>query len=325
MRESRIMRIFIAGATGAVGRRLTPLLTAKGHPVFGLTRTPDKVQLLQSWGAEPIVADARDADAIERAMARARPEIVVHQLTALAGASDMRNFDSAFAGSNRLRTAGLEILIAAARKSGARRFVAQSYCGWPFARVGGEIKTEDDALDSTPPRRQAETLAAIRHLETTVAGLEDLEGVVLRYGGFYGPGTGWFEPEVVRQVRKRQIPVIGGGGGWWSFLHIDDAASATVAAIESRVCGLFNVVDDDPAPAREWLPALANALSARPPRKLPAWIARLVAGDALVTMMTESRAGSNAKAKRELAWTPAFGSWREGFAQVARSIRTDET
>jgi nucleoside-diphosphate-sugar epimerase len=314
------MRIFVAGATGAVGRRLVPALARKGHEVFGLTRRRENGQWLVAQGAEPVVADALDAVAIERALAKHRPEIVVHQLTALAGMSDMRNFDRAFAGSNRLRTTGLDILIAAARKVGARRLVAQSFCGWPYARVGGSIKSEDDPLDSTPPRRQAETLAAIKYLEATMSGLRDLEGIALRYGIFYGPGTGLFEADMVRQLRKRSVPVIGDGGGCWSLLRIDDAASATVAAIESRANGIFNVVDVEPVFVRDWIPALAQAVGAKPPRKVPTWIARIVAGDVLVTMMTQSRAGSNARIKRELGWTPAYGSWREGFQAVARSV-----
>ena len=314
------MRIFVAGAAGAVGRGLIPALTAKGHQVSALTRTPDKAQWLKSAGASPVVADALSADAIERALAESRPEVVVHQLTALAGASNLRNFDAAFATSNRLRTTGLDILIAAARKSGARRFIAQSYCGWPYARVGGPVKSEDDPLDPTPPRRQGETLASIKHVETTMSGLKDLEGVALRYGGFYGPGTGMFAAATVDQLRKRQIPLIGGGGGFWSFLHVDDAASATVAAIESDITGVFNVVDDEPAPVRDWLPALAEALGAKPPRRVPAWIARLFAGEALVTMMTDSRAGSNAKIKAELGWIPTVASWRKGFREVAARL-----
>jgi nucleoside-diphosphate-sugar epimerase len=314
------MRIFVAGATGAVGRRLIPALTAKGHQVFGLTRRRENGQWLTAQGAEPVIADALDAGAIERALTESRPEIVVHQLTALAGASDLRNFDRAFEGSNLLRTAGLDILIAAARKVGARRIVAQSFCGWPYARVGGPVKSEDDPLDPAPPRRRAQTLAAIKYLEATVSGLRDLEGIALRYGVFFGPGTGLFDAEMVRQLRKRSVPVIGDGGGWWSLLHIDDAASATVAAIESNVNGIFNVVDDEPALVREWLPALAEAVGGKPPRHIPAWIARIIAGDHLVSMMTGSRAGSNAKFKRELTWTPTHGSWREGFKDVATTV-----
>ena len=314
------MRIFVAGATGAVGRRLVPALVARGHLVFGMTRSPDKARAIAEEGARPVVGDALDAAGVKRALAEYRPEIVVHQLTALAGASDLSRFDRTFAGSNRLRTEGLDILFAAARKCGARRFVAQSFCGWPYARVGSPVKTEEDPLDPAPRHGQRETFAAIQHVETTMSGLGDLKGVALRYGAFYGPDTGLFEPDMVRQLKRRAVPLIGGGGGWWSLLHIDDAASATVAAIEGDAAGVFNVVDDEPAPVREWLPALAEAVGAKPPRRLPAWIARLLAGDALVAMMTEARAGSNAKIKREFSWAPAMPSWRQGFREVGATV-----
>jgi nucleoside-diphosphate-sugar epimerase len=314
------MRIFVAGAAGAVGRKLVPSLVAKGHAVVGLTRTPESGRRLAAAGAEPVVADALDAAAVEAAVTAARPEVVVHQLTALAGASDLRDFDAVLSASNRLRTTGLDNLIAAARKSGARKIVAQSYCGWPYARTGGPIKSETDPLDTTPPLKQTQSLAAIRHVEAAVADLRDLQGVVLRYGSFYGPGTGMFEPVVVGQLRKRQMPLIDGGGGWWNFLHVDDAASATVATIEGDARGLYNVVDDEPAPVRDWLPALADAVGAKPPRRLPTWIARFFAGQALVTMMTASRAGSNAKIKRDLGWRPAHASWRQGFRDVGATL-----
>lgn len=311
------MRVFVAGATGAVGRSLIPALIAKGHQVLGLTRKPENGRWLDAHGAEPVVADALDAPAIERALVKFRPETVVHQLTALTGMSDLRNFDRVFEGSNRLRTAGLDILIAAARKAGARRIVTQSFCGWPYAAVGGPVKSEDDPLDPAPLRQRTQTLAAIKYLEATVSGLRDLEGIALRYGVFYGPGTGLFEPDVVRQVQKRRVPLIGDGGGWWSFLHTDDAASATVAAIESEARGIFNVVDDEPTPVRDWLPCLAAAVGAKTPQQIPAWIARMIGGEHLAALMTRSRAGSNAKIKRELGWAPGYGSWRRGFAEVA--------
>ena len=310
------MRVFVAGATGAVGRRLVPALAARGHLVFGMTRSPDKARSIAEAGARPVVGDALEAAGVERALAEWRPEIVVHQLTALAGASDLSRFDRTFAGSNRLRTEGLDILLAAARKCGARRFVAQSFCGWPYARVGGPVKSEEDPLDPAPRRGQTETFAAIRHVETAMSSLRDLSGVALRYGAFYGPDTGLLEPDMVAQLKRRAVPLIGGGGGWWSLLHIDDAASATVAAIEGDATGVFNVVDDEPAPVREWLPALAQAVGAKAPRRLPAWLARLFAGDALVAMMTEARAGSNAKIKREFSRAPAVPSWRQGFREV---------
>jgi nucleoside-diphosphate-sugar epimerase len=240
-------------------------------------------------------------------------------MTALANASDLRHFDRAFAQTNRLRTEGLDHLLAAARDAGARRVIAQSYCGWPFARVGGPVKTEDDPLDPSPPREFQRSLQAIRHLESAVAEARDLEGIVLRYGSFYGPGSGMFGGPALDQLRRRFFPVIGDGGGWWSFLHLDDAAEATARAVEGGRPGIYNIADDEPAPVRDWLPALAGMVGAKPPRHIPRWLARIAAGEHMVVMMTESRAGSNAKARRDLGWRPAHPSWRQGFAEVLAS------
>lgn len=311
------MRVFIAGATGAVGRHLVPRLIDNGHSVAGLTRTPAKAALLRQLGAAPVVADALDQDAVLAAVDAAHPDVIVHELTDLAGVSDLRKFDRSFTNSNRLRTVGTNHLLAAARACGVKRFVAQSYCGWPYARSGGYVKSEDDPLDSNPPREQRRTLDAIRYLEDAVTKAAAPIGVVLRYGGFYGPDTGLFEPAIIEQFRKRRMPVIGGGTAWWSFIHIDDAAAATALAVEQGT-GIYNIVDDDPAPVHEWLPAAAAMLGAKPPRQVPAWFARLLAGEHLVVMMTESRAGSNAKAKRELGWQPRHPSWRQGFAEIIR-------
>lgn len=312
------MRIFVAGATGAVGRSLVPLLVDKGHSVVGLTRTPKKADLLRKLGAEPVVADALDEKAIHAAVAAARPDAIIHQLTDLKGVLDLRQFDRAFAGSNQLRTIGTDYLLAAARDCGVQRVVAQSFCGWPYARDGGYVKTEDDPLDSNPPQEFRGTLDAIRYLENAVTTTPGFTGVALRYGGFYGPGTGVFDPSMLEQVRKRRMPLIGGGTAWWSFLHIDDAAAAAAVAVE-RGSGIYNIVDDDPAPVHVWLPALAAMLGAKPPFHVPAWLARLIAGEHLVVMMTQSRAGSNAKAKRELGWSPRYSSWRQGFAGIIKS------
>ncbi len=313
------MRVLVAGASGAVGSRLIPMLTAAGHEVTGLTRSQPKTDELRRAGATPVVVDALDAAALREAVLSARPEVVVHEMTALRNASDLRHFERAFAQTNRLRTEGLDHLLAAARQSGARRVVAQSYCGWPFARVGGPVKTEDDPLDSTPPREFQRSLQAIRHLESAVGEAADLEGIVLRYGAFYGPGSGMFEGSALAQLRRRLFPVIGDGGGWWSFLHLDDAAQATMCAIENGAPGIYNIVDDDPAPVRDWLPALADMIGAKPPRHIPSWLARLLVGEHMVVLMTDVRAGSNAKARRELGWRPAHASWRQGFAQVLAS------
>ena len=308
------MRIFVAGATGALGRRLVPLLVRGGHQVTGMTRTAGKAAGLRAAGAEPVVADALDRDAVLRAVVAAHPEVVVHELTALAGMTDFRRLDEGFALTNRLRTEGTDHLLAAARAAGSRRFVAQSFAGWPFARVGGPVKTEDEPLDPDPPAQLRRTLDAIRHLEAAVVGAEGIEGVVLRYGGFYGPGTSAGEGGfMLEDLRRRRFPLVGAGTGVWSFVHIDDAATATVAAVERGAPGIYQIVDDDPAPVSEWLPALAAAIGARPPRRVPAWVARLAGGTHGVVLMTEARGASNAKARRELGWRPAWPSWRQGF------------
>lgn len=311
------MRIFVAGATGAVGCRLIPILVAHGHCVTGLTHRQAKADAVRALGAEPAVADGLDADEIHDAVASAKPDVIVHEMTDLKNASDLRAFDKIFAVSNRLRTEGTDHLLAAARAAGVKRFVAQSFCGWPYARKGSAVKSEADPLDPDPPAEFRRTLDAIRYLERTVTGSASPEGIVLRYGAFYGPDTGLFDGPFVEQLRKRRAPVIGDGGGWWSFVHVDDAAKATALAIVyGKAGGIYNIVDDEPAPAGTWLPAFAQMLGAKPPFRIPAWIGRLVAGEPLVVMMTQSRAGSNAKARQELRWQPAHASWRQGFAEV---------
>jgi nucleoside-diphosphate-sugar epimerase len=312
------MRVFVAGATGALGRELIPQLVAAGHEMVGMTRTASKQEALRAMGARPVVADALDPDAVARAVAEAEPEVIVHQLTALSGRLDLRRPDRFFAMTNRLRTEGTDHLLAAGRAVGVRRFVAQSYAGWPFARAGGPVKDETDPLDPDPPRALRATLDAILHVEEAVTGIGWGEGLVLRYGGFYGPGTSLsLEPgaAMVEPIRRRQFPLIGDGGGVWSFVHIEDAAAATAAAVERGHAGIYQIVDDEPAPVREWLPALAEALGAKPPRRLPRWLGRLLAGEAATVMMTQIRGASNAKAKRELGWTLHYPSWRLGFAK----------
>jgi nucleoside-diphosphate-sugar epimerase len=312
------MKVFVAGATGALGRVLVPQLVAGGHEVTGMTRTPSKKDLLRELGARPAVADALDPDAVARAVAEAEPEVIVHQLTALSGSLDLRHIDRAFGETNRLRTEGTDHLLAAGRAVGVRRFVAQSFAGWPSARTGGPVKTEEDAFDPTPPAALKSMLGAIRYLEEAVTGAGWTEGVVLRYGGFYGPGTSFSvkpEGEHVTAIRERKFPLVGSGAGVWSFIHIEDAASATVAAIEHGDRGIYNVVDDEPAPVSAWLPVAADTLGAKPPRHLPRWVGRIAAGEAAVVMMTEVRGASNKKAKRELGWAPRYASWRQGFAQ----------
>jgi nucleoside-diphosphate-sugar epimerase len=313
------MKVLIAGATGALGRQLVPRLVADGHEVVGITRSESKRGVVEAAGATAVVADVLDSDQAARAVAEAEPELIIHQLTALSGSIDLRHFDRTFAMTNRLRTEATDHLLAAGRAVGARRFIAQSYAGWPFARSGGPVKTEDDPLDPTPPGAMLETLDAIRYLESAVTGADGLEGLVLRYGGFYGPGTslGPDQGEQLELIRKRKFPVVGDGAGVWSFIHIEDAAEATVAAVTRGRPGIYNIVDDEPAPVAEWLPAAAAALGAKPPRHVPRWLGRIVAGEAATVMMTEVRGASNEKAKRELGWQPRHASWREGFAQVA--------
>jgi nucleoside-diphosphate-sugar epimerase len=310
------MKIFVAGATGALGQHLVPALVANGHDVVGMTSKPEKQDLVRGLGARPVVADALDPDAVAQAVAEADPQAIVHQLTALS-TIDMRRYEETFAVTNRLRTEGTDHLLAAGRAVGVERFVAQSYAGWPFARTGPMVKSEDDDLDPTPAEPMRSTLEAIRYLEETVTGATWTEGIVLRYGGFYGPATGFGlhpEGDMVELLRKRKFPVVGRGTGVWSFVHIEDAASATVAATEHGERGIYNVVDDDPAPVREWLPSAASAIGARKPMRLPRWVGRLAAGEAAVVMMNEVRGASNAKAKRELGWKPRYASWRQGFA-----------
>jgi 2-alkyl-3-oxoalkanoate reductase len=310
------MRILVAGATGAVGVRLVPRLVAAGHGVAGLTRSSSKTDDLTRLGAAAFAVDAFDRAAVRSALLAFKPEVVIHEMTALRNAIDLARFDRTFALTNRLRTEGLDNLIAAALECRSRRFIAQSFCGWPYARTGGPVKTEEDPLDPSPPRQMRQTLEAIRHLESAVAGATMFEGVVLRYGAFYGPHSGLFEGPTLEQIRRRRMPLVGDANGWWSFLHLDDAADATVCAVERGKPGLYNIVDDDPAPMSVWLPALAAMLGAGRPLRIPRWLARFAAGDPIVAMMTENRAGSNSKARRDLGWTPAHPSWRQGFAEV---------
>ena len=309
------MRIFVAGATGAMGKRLVPLLVANGHEVVGTTRSALRLRELEALGAKPVVLDVLDAEAVGRIVSEAQPDVVVHQATALSDLGNLRNLDAAFGDTNRLRTEGTDNLLAAATAVGATKFVAQSFAGWPYAKEGSLVKDEEAPLDPSPPANAEQSMAAIRHLEKAVVGAEALAGIVLRYGGFYGPGTSLFEGgEHVAAIRKRAFPLVGSSAGMWSFVHIDDAAAATLAAIERGGRGIYNVVDDEPAPASAWLPYLAELLGAKPPRHVPEWLGRLVAGEQVVSMMTEARGASNAKAKRELGWTLVHPTWREGFA-----------
>jgi nucleoside-diphosphate-sugar epimerase len=313
--EGKIMRVFVAGATGALGRHLVAGLVAAGHEVTASTRTPGKVAQLRELGAEPVVVDGLDRDAVIAAVSDAGPEVIVHEMTALAGMRSFRNPDKLFAATNELRTRGTDNLLAAAARAGTRRVIAQGYAGaGPDKPSGGGLKTEEDPLDWRPIPSAARTAAAIKYVDKTVP-LEAPEGIVLRYGAFYGPGASEVLLDV---VRKRQLPVIGGGTGISSFIEITDAAAATLAAVDRGAPGVYNVVDSDPAPVAEWLPYLAQILGAKPPLRMPAWLGRLLAGEFVVAQMTTSRGFSNEKARKELGWEPRYASWREGFRAWVR-------
>ena len=307
------MRIFVAGASGAIGRQLVPRLVEAGHEVHGMTRSESKRPLLEELGAVPVVADALDADQVAGAVATAQPEVIVDQLTAIPESIDMRHIDREFELTNRLRTEGTDHLLSAAQAVGVKRFVAQSNAaGYPTS--GSAVKGEEEPLASDPRSPLATNAAAIRYLEEAVLGAAWTEGIALRYGWFYGPGTSMAPgKETYEMIRKRKFPLVGDGGGVWSFVHVADAAEATVAAVEHGRRGAYNVVDDDPAAVAEWLPELSRQLGGKRPRRVPRWLGRLFAGEFAVVMMTELRGASNAKAKRELAWRPAHPSWRQGL------------
>jgi nucleoside-diphosphate-sugar epimerase len=303
------MRIFVAGASGAIGTRLVAQLLDRGHEVVGTYASPRNAERVRALGATPVALDLLDARAVRKAVLEAEPDAIAHEATALANMRFSRNFDRGFAQTNRLRTEGTDALLAAAREAEVTRFVAQSYASARYERVGGMVKTEDDPLDPEPLPSTRQSHAAMRHLDEAVT---NAGGITLRYGGFYGAAN----DGLVGPVRKRQFPIVGEGGGVTSFIHLDDAAEATVLALESGSPGIYHVVDDEPAAVRDWLPVLASVLGAKPPRHIPRWLARLIGGDAAVMIGTESRGASNAKAKRELGWTPAHPSWRDGFAEV---------
>jgi nucleoside-diphosphate-sugar epimerase len=304
-----VMRVFVAGGTGIMGRRLVPQLVARGHQVTATTTSPAKLGLLEQLGADAVVMDGLDAVSVGEAVAEARPDAIVHQMTAIAGKPDFKHMDRWFATTNRLRTEGTDHLLAAAEATGVSNFVAQSYASWNGIRKGGWAKTEEDPLDPEKGTKARTMAMAVRHLEDAVV---KAGGAALRYGWLYGPGA---SDTLVEAVRKRQFPLVGGGTGYSSWVHLDDAASATVLAVEQKARGVFNVVDDEPAPASEWLPYLAACAGAKRPMRVPKWLARLLAGEVAVTMMTEGRGFSNAKARRELGWELRYPSWRKGFKE----------
>jgi 2-alkyl-3-oxoalkanoate reductase len=302
------MKVFLAGGTGAIGRALVPQLVAAGHSVVATSRSEDKFPLLWDLGARPVLMDGLDAESVGDAVAHAEPDVVIHQMTAITATSSLKHFDRVFAETNRLRTIGTDHLVAAAIATGVRRIVVQSYTGWPNERSGGPVKTEDDPFDPYPPAEQRASMAAIQHLERAVREAP-LEGVVLRYANFYGHGV---SAEVFEAIRKRRLPIVGDGGGIWSWIHVADAAAATVRAL-NRGSGVYNIVDDSPMPVRDMVPGIAAMLGAKPPRHVPVWLGRLAAGEVGVSMLTRIRGSSNAKARRELDWAPRWTSWREGL------------
>jgi nucleoside-diphosphate-sugar epimerase len=317
------MKVFVAGASGALGAQLVPMLVAAGHEVVAMTRTASKQDGLRALGARPVVADALDPDAVASVVGEAEPEVIVHQLTALSGKMSIRDArhpdrSSMAKMTNRLRTEGTDHLLAAGRAAGARRFVAQSFGAFRYARTGGPVQTEADPLDPDPPAPLRPVVEGLLYLEDAVTTIEWGEGLALRYGGFYGPGTGISlatDAVMAAPIRKRRFPIVGDGGGVWSHIHIEDAAAATAVAVEQGPPGIYYIVDDEPAPVRQWLPVLASALDAKPPRHVPRWLGRLAAGEAATIMMTEARGASNAKAKRELGWQLRYPSWRLGFTK----------
>ena len=310
------MKIFLAGATGVMGRHLIPALVGAGHEVVGTTRSAGKSDGIRAAGAESVVLDALDRDAVLRAVAQAGPDVVIHQLTAI-GKSDFKRFDDAFTGTNELRTQGLDYLLEAAQRAGAKRFIAQSFTGWPNPHSGSAVKTEDDPLDPKPAANSVQSLAAIRHVESTLRAATGIDGLALRYAFFYGPGTSFDRgAEIYEAVAKRRMPIVGGGTGVFSFIHIRDAARATAIAVERGDPGVYNIVDDDPAPVSTWLPYYAEIIGAKRPLRAPAWLVRPMLGEFGVAMMTTMRGSSNAKAKAELGWTPSYPSWRDGFSEL---------
>lgn len=310
------MKVFLTGSTGAIGKHLVPMLIEAGHEVVAQVRSADRGREVEAAGATAAIVDPLDRNALTDAIRRAEPEVLINQLTSLSRLRGFRNMDRDFALTNRFRTEVNDAMIEAGRAVGAKRFIAQSFCGWPSAPTGNRLTTEEDPIVPDLPSKARQTLEAIRHLEKSIRETTDLHAMALRYGIFYGPGTGFSrDSETIDFIRKGMMPIVGDGGGVWSFIHIEDAARATVAAVTRGAPGLYNIVDDEPAPVAEWLPALAAAVGGKPPRRFPVFLGKLVLGEMGVHMMTSIHGGSNAKAKRELGWQPEFASWRRGFAE----------
>jgi 2-alkyl-3-oxoalkanoate reductase len=308
------MKVMVAGASGVIGRALIPALVRAGHSVTALTRSETKSKALQNAGAAAMVGDVFNEVVMRRIVLSASPQVFIHELTSLPSEGNLKHFDETFAATNRLRTIGTHLLLKISLEAGVSRFIAQSFAGWPYERTGGPVKREDDPLDPNPPKNARQSLTAIRYLEDKTLRTQGIQGIVLRYGLLYGPGTAIAtDGFLVREVKKRRMPIVGAGAGVWSFIHVEDAASATVAAVERGRTGIYNIVDDEPAAVSEWLPELANAVGAKPPRRIPALFARFAIGEQGVSMMTQARGAANQKAKQELGWSPKWKSWREGF------------
>jgi 2-alkyl-3-oxoalkanoate reductase len=314
------MRVFVAGATGVIGQYLVPGLVSAGHEVTGSTRSALKASQLKAQGATPVIVDGLDREGVIKAVTAAQPEVIIHEMTALTSLRSLRNLDKSFAVTNELRSHGTDYLLEAAQRAGTRRFIAQSFIGWNNVMSGSPVKTEDDPLNPHAPAGTSRSLAALEHLETAVPKAVP-EGLVLRYGLIYGHGA---SDPMLKAVGKRQMPVIGGGTGIWSWIEVTDAATATVAAVTHGGPGIYNVVDDEPAPVAQWLPFLASSLGARPPMRAPVWLGRLLGGEMVAEWMTQGRGASNEKARRELGWTPAYPSWRDGFPVWAGAFKAGQ-
>lgn len=307
------MRIFLAGATGVVGRPLVPRLRELGHDVCAITRRADRVDALKAMGAEPVVCDVFDAARLRDVVVEAKPEVVIQHLTDLPADLNPRNMRQAYESNNRVRSEGGANLVAAAEAAGARRYIAQNVCFW-YAPDGPPVADEDARLATDAPEPFGSSVRLHIDMERQIVQNPNFDGLVLRFGYWYGPGTSFDrDGYTTREVRRRRFPIVGSGAGLFSFVHIDDVVSATIAALDRGAPGAYNICDDEPAPMREWLPAFADALGAPPPRRVPAWLVRLIAGRFVVVQTTQMRGASNAKAKRELGWQPAYPSWRDGF------------
>ena len=311
------VRVLIAGAAGVIGHPLTKILVAAGHDVVAVTRSASRRDLLRAAGAEPVICDALDAAALAGAVRAARPDAVVNQLTALPSRISPRRIARDIAATNRLRSEGARNLMAAAARAGVGHVVAQSLA-FAYAPGGDGLRRESDSLHAGAPGAFAQAVRAVGDLERETLGTAGVRGAVLRYGYFYGPGTSYAAGgSIAADVRRRRFPIVGSGSGVFSFIHVSDAARATLAAVEKRAEGIYNIVDDEPAPVTEWLPAYARMLGAPAPRRVPVWLGRMLGGSYAVYLMTEMPGAANGYAKAALGWQPLRSSWRENLAATS--------